>query len=252
MFLYAVFVSFYLPSSYLVFHLLTPAFPGPSPEYRYLKQGLLLPFPYCNFCYRQSKQHFVALCSWLSIWLYSNLPKAVLFPSRLPTLWAKHALFFAACKIPKALLFCSPLPALWAKQALFFAACRIPLKVLQGSLSHPAGWVMHVTQLGSVSYSDSGGRHDGSTLGFGGSEPACPFTGTWGLTVTHGGISATAGFAICRKITELSNCYVAICFWRVCTTISNNVSMGLGLFQYSFLTFRHLIWNTWEGSYLCL
>lgn len=39
----------------------------------------------------------------------------------------------------------------------------------------------------------------------GGRQAACPFTGILGLAATHGGILGAAGFAICRKITDISN-----------------------------------------------
>lgn len=43
-----LFASFYFWFSYLVLHRLTPALPGPIPEYLYLQKGLLLPFPHCE------------------------------------------------------------------------------------------------------------------------------------------------------------------------------------------------------------
>ena len=63
---------------------------------------------------------------------------------------------------------------------------------------------MHVTQLVPICYSGTGGRVGEATLGSGGREVGCPFTGS----------------AICRKITYLKNSYAAICFQKVSTTIN--------------------------------
>ena len=59
----------------------------------------------------------------------------------------------------------------------FSVSITTSLKVLQDSPSPAAGLAVHVTQLVLVCYSGTGGRGKEATLGFGGSETACSFTG---------------------------------------------------------------------------
>lgn len=227
MFLCPMFVSFYFWLSHLVFHRLTPALPGPSPEYLYLQQGLLLPFPYREWLLLQAVQAAVQSTVLMALHpaLYQPFKGRAYFsafPGLLPALCAKCALLVFCFyhnfseSFPGELLTCC-----WVGCACYTAGSCL---LLRHRWKRWWGRIRLWGEGGCLSF-----HRD---LSFG-------WHTWWHLRCCR--------FCNMQKNNwYLKYCYVPICFHKVSTTINKNV--GLFLFCFN-INFKHS--ETTEKALIC-
>lgn len=152
-----------------------------------------------------------------------------------------------SCSTPafqrQSLLQCFPWSSSCSLCQRCFFSITISLKVLQDSLLPAAGWAVHVTQLVPIYYSGEDGRGDEATLGFrGGRLPVLSQASQdWLLPMVVSQVLQVLQYAEKQLISQIllrshllskSQYYNKQQCWLVFV-----------LFQYSFLTFRNLIWN---------